>query len=136
MNVGVERYEEKRRRKGKKFKLILPVLFFILLGGTVINPAMCKNSFADTINLGNANVVSGLLNSEQAQLKKVGSQLTNKKIFKSPLSEYVVGKKQLSTITPVGGSGIPTCIKTPHRYLASRSADIRVISPYHNSRNQ
>ena len=96
MNAGVVRYEEKRRRKGKKFTLILPALFFILLSGTVINPAMCKNSFADTINLGNANVISGLLNSEEAQLKKVGGQLTNKKIFKFPLSEYVVAKKQLS----------------------------------------
>ena len=92
MNVGVMRYKEKRRRKGKKFKLILPVIFFILtvLVGIVINLAMCKNSFADTINLGNANVISGLLSSEEAQLKKVGGQLTNKRIFKSPLSEYVV----------------------------------------------
>ena len=86
------------------FKLILPVLFFVLFGITVFNPAACKNSLGDTINLGNANVISGLLNSEQAQLKKSNQLLTKKKIFESSLSEYVVNKEILQTVTPVGGA--------------------------------
>lgn len=96
--------KEKRRRKGKNFKLILPVLFFVLFGITVFNPAACKNSLGDTINLGNANVISGLLSSEQAQLKKSNQLLTKKKIFESSLSEYVVNKEILQTVTPVGGA--------------------------------
>ena len=100
MNVGVMRYKEKRRRKGKNFKLILPVLFFIILGSAVI----LKNSFADTINLGNANVISNVLSSEEVQLKKSNQLLTKKKIFESALSEYVVNKEILQTVTPVGGA--------------------------------
>lgn len=52
--------KEKRRHKRKGSKLILPVLFFVMLGGTVIS----KNSFSDTINLGNANVISNVLSSD------------------------------------------------------------------------
>jgi iron complex outermembrane receptor protein len=90
---------EKRRRKGKNFKLILPVfLFFVLLGSTAI-----QNSFSDTINLGNANVISNVLSNEEAQLKKVNKVLTKQQIFKSILSEYVVNKEQLSLVPPVGG---------------------------------
>ena len=123
MNAGVVRYEEKRRRKGKKFKLILPALFFILLSGTVINPAMCKNSFADTINLGNANVISGLLNSEEAQLKKSNQLFTNKHIFKSSLSEVVINKKELQILPPVAG-GIQALSMVPGIIVRGYNANV------------
>ena len=87
----------------KKFKLILPLLFFILSCDIVINSAMCKNSSADTINLGKANVVSGLLNSEEAQLKKISRKFTKKHIFKSTQSEAIVNKKKIENAIETGG---------------------------------
>jgi len=96
----------KRRQKSKNFKLILPVLFFILLGST----AICKNSFSDTINLGNANVISNVLSNEEAQLikekkelKKTDEKFTKKKIFKSTQAEHVVSKKQIESAALMGG---------------------------------
>jgi len=95
----------KRRQKSKNFKLILLVLFFILLGST----AICKNSFSDTINLGNANVISNVLSNEEAQLikekkelKKTDEKFTKKKIFKSTQAEHVVSKKQIESAALMG----------------------------------
>ena len=92
MNAGVERYEEKRRRKGKKFKLILPVLFFLFIAGRS-NFAFAQQNSNGVISLGVATSTSvrRLLSYEKKQIKVI----SNKEIFKSTQSEVVINKNEI-----------------------------------------
>ena len=92
MNARVERYEEKRRRKGKKFKLILPVLFFLFIAGWS-NFAFAQQNSNGVISLGVATSTSvrRLLSYEKKEIKVI----SNKEIFKSTQSEVVINKNEI-----------------------------------------
>lgn len=96
--------KEIKKKKAKRNRSLPFFLLLVLFLSVSWATAYSDNSYADTINLGNASVISSVLNSEQVQLKKSNKLLTKKKIFESPLSQYVVNKEILKTVTPVGGA--------------------------------